>query len=108
MQYFLIVIGQRIINNGLYRIKVGIVIDGEERKVSFRILVGMYLFVDCDFVVNGNVVLEYVGYRYNVYNNFFMQFNKKVFFFNSGGIFMLFVIFYQISRFCIGKGGFWK
>ena len=29
-QHFLIVIGQRIINNGLYRIKAGTVIDGEE------------------------------------------------------------------------------
>jgi len=30
VQDFIIVIGQRIINNGLYRIKAGTVINGEE------------------------------------------------------------------------------
>ena len=34
-QHFLIVIRQRIINNGLYRIKAGTVIDGQEGKASF-------------------------------------------------------------------------
>ncbi len=35
MQDFIIVIGQRIINNGLYRIKAGTVIDGQEGDASF-------------------------------------------------------------------------
>ncbi len=35
VQDFTIVIGQRIINNGLYRIKAGTVIDGQEGDASF-------------------------------------------------------------------------
>ena len=71
-QHFLIVIGQRIINNGLYRIKAGTVIDGEERKASFRISAGTHPSADRDFAVNGNAALEYVGYRHNAHNNLSM------------------------------------
>ncbi len=67
-QHFLIVIGQRIINNGLYRIKAGTVVDGEERKASFRISAGTHPSAHGDFAVNGNAALEYVGYRHNAHN----------------------------------------
>ena len=68
-QDFLIVIGKRITNNGLYRIKAGTVIDGEERKASFRISAGTHPSAHGDFAVNGNAALEYVGYRHNAHNS---------------------------------------
>lgn len=68
-QDFLIVIGKSITNNGLYRIKAGTVIDGEERKASFRISAGTHPSAHGDFAVNGNAALEYVGYRHNAHNS---------------------------------------
>ena len=66
------VIGQRIINNGLYRIKAGTVIDGEERKASFRISAGTHPSAARAFAVNGNAALAYGGYRHNAHNNLSM------------------------------------
>jgi hypothetical protein len=76
-QNFLIVIGQRIINDGLYRIKAGTVIDGEEGDASFRISAGTHPSAHGDFAVNGNTALEYVGYRHNAHNILSVNSRKK-------------------------------
>jgi hypothetical protein len=49
VQNVIIVIGQRIINDGLYRIKAGTVIDGEEGDASFRISAGTHPSAHGDF-----------------------------------------------------------
>src|SRR5690606_21551655 len=67
----------RIINYGLYRIKAGTVIDGEEGDASFRISASTYPSAHGDFLVNGDAALEYVGYRHNAHNNLSVNSRKK-------------------------------
>jgi hypothetical protein len=77
VQNVIIVIGQRIINDGLYRIKAGTVIDGKEGDASFRISAGTHPSAHGDFLVNGDTALEYVGYRHNAHNILSVNSRKK-------------------------------